>query len=61
MLFRTTYQDHWFDNFGNAIVGHMFAQVIIWSRNNVWVYVRGKANSIWFTEKEKSKSKEQNV
>ena len=24
---RTTYQDHWFDNFGNAIVGHFFAQV----------------------------------
>merc|ERR1719400_2561957 len=28
-LSRTTYQDHWFDNFGNAIVGHFFAQVLI--------------------------------
>eukprot|EP00088_Acartia_fossae_P000848 TRINITY_DN10327_c0_g1_i1.p1 TRINITY_DN10327_c0_g1~~TRINITY_DN10327_c0_g1_i1.p1 ORF type:complete len:364 (-),score=31.46 TRINITY_DN10327_c0_g1_i1:487-1578(-) len=28
-LSRTTYQDHWFDNFGNAIVGHMFAQILV--------------------------------
>jgi len=28
-LSRTTYQDHWLDNFGNAIVGHFFAQVLI--------------------------------
>ena len=26
---RTTYQDHWLDNFGNAIVGHFFAQVLL--------------------------------
>jgi len=28
-LSRTTYQDHWADNFGNAIVGHFFAQIIV--------------------------------
>jgi len=28
-LSRTTYQDHWADNFMNAIVGHGFAQVLI--------------------------------
>ena len=28
-LSRTTYQDHWFDNFGNAIVGHIFAQILV--------------------------------
>jgi len=28
-LSRTTYQDHWFDNFGNAIVGHLFAQILV--------------------------------
>jgi len=28
-LSRTTYQDHWLDNFGNAIVGHCFAQVLL--------------------------------
>ena len=29
VYFRTTYQDHWFDNFGNAIVGHLFAQILV--------------------------------
>jgi len=28
-LSRTTYQDHWADNFMNAVVGHGFAQVLI--------------------------------
>jgi len=28
-LSRNTYQDHWFDNFCNAIVGHGFAQVLV--------------------------------
>lgn len=28
-LSRTTYQDHWLDNFGNAIVGHLFAQILV--------------------------------
>ena len=28
-LSRTTYQDHWFDNFTNAIIGHMFAQILM--------------------------------
>jgi len=28
-LSRTTYQDHWVDNFTNAIVGHFFAQLLV--------------------------------
>jgi sterol desaturase/sphingolipid hydroxylase (fatty acid hydroxylase superfamily) len=28
-LSRNTYEDHWFDNFFNAIIGHMFAQILI--------------------------------
>jgi len=28
-LSRNTYQDHWLDNLGNAIVGHCFAQILI--------------------------------
>jgi len=28
-LSRNTYQDHWADNFGNAIVGHCFAQILV--------------------------------
>jgi sterol desaturase/sphingolipid hydroxylase (fatty acid hydroxylase superfamily) len=28
-LSRNTYEDHWFDNFYNAIIGHLFAQVLI--------------------------------
>ena len=24
-----TYEDHWADNFGNAIVGHLFAQILV--------------------------------
>ena len=28
-LSRNTYEDHWADNFGNAIVGHMFAQILV--------------------------------
>lgn len=28
-LSRNTYQDHWFDNFCNAIIGHCFAQVLV--------------------------------
>mmetsp|Transcript_35932 Transcript_35932/g.76718 ORF Transcript_35932/g.76718 Transcript_35932/m.76718 type:complete len:370 (-) Transcript_35932:538-1647(-) len=28
-LSRNTYQDHWFDNFGNAIVGEVAAQILL--------------------------------
>jgi len=28
-LSRNTYEDHWFDNFANAIIGHTFAQILI--------------------------------
>jgi sterol desaturase/sphingolipid hydroxylase (fatty acid hydroxylase superfamily) len=28
-LSRNTYEDHWFDNFANAILGHAFAQILI--------------------------------
>jgi len=28
-LSRNTYQDHWFDNFGNALIGHMCAQILV--------------------------------
>jgi len=28
-LSRTTYQDHWLDNFMNAVVGHFFAQILL--------------------------------
>lgn len=28
-LSRNTYEDHWFDNFFNAIVGHTFAQILV--------------------------------
>lgn len=28
-LSRNTYQDHWFDNFGNAIVGEVAAQILV--------------------------------
>lgn len=28
-LSRNTYEDHWFDNFSNAIVGHLCAQVLV--------------------------------
>jgi sterol desaturase/sphingolipid hydroxylase (fatty acid hydroxylase superfamily) len=28
-LSRNTYEDHWFDNFLNSILGHFFAQVLI--------------------------------
>ena len=28
-LSRNTYEDHWSDNFGNAIVGHLFAQILV--------------------------------
>lgn len=28
-LSRNTYQDHWLDNFGNAIVGHLCASILI--------------------------------
>eukprot|EP00521_Asterionellopsis_glacialis_P015097 CAMPEP_0195293640 /NCGR_PEP_ID=MMETSP0707-20130614/12965_1 /TAXON_ID=33640 /ORGANISM="Asterionellopsis glacialis, Strain CCMP134" /LENGTH=394 /DNA_ID=CAMNT_0040354399 /DNA_START=157 /DNA_END=1341 /DNA_ORIENTATION=+ len=28
-LSRNTYEDHWADNFGNAIVGHLFAQILV--------------------------------
>mmetsp|Transcript_17340 Transcript_17340/g.54502 ORF Transcript_17340/g.54502 Transcript_17340/m.54502 type:complete len:374 (-) Transcript_17340:416-1537(-) len=28
-LSRNTYQDHWLDNFGNALMGHFFAQVLV--------------------------------
>ena len=28
-LSRNTYEDHWFDNFANAIVGHAFAQILV--------------------------------
>lgn len=28
-LSRNTYEDHWFDNFANAIIGHIFAQILV--------------------------------
>lgn len=28
-LSRNTYEDHWFDNFLNAIIGHCFAQILV--------------------------------
>jgi len=28
-LSRNTYEDHWVDNFANAIVGHVFAQILV--------------------------------
>lgn len=28
-LSRNTYQDHWLDNLGNAVVGHCFAQILV--------------------------------
>lgn len=28
-LSRNTYEDHWFDNFFNAIIGHTFAQILV--------------------------------
>ena len=28
-LSRNTYEDHWADNFGNAIIGHCFAQILV--------------------------------
>ena len=28
-LSRNTYQDHWLDNLGNAIVGHVCAQIFV--------------------------------
>jgi len=28
-LSRNTYEDHWFDNFFNAIIGHIFAQILV--------------------------------
>lgn len=28
-LSRNTYEDHWFDNFANAIIGHGFAQILV--------------------------------
>jgi len=28
-LSRNTYEDHWFDNFANAIIGHTFAQILV--------------------------------
>jgi len=28
-LSRNTYQDHWFDNFGNALIGHFCAQILV--------------------------------
>jgi sterol desaturase/sphingolipid hydroxylase (fatty acid hydroxylase superfamily) len=28
-LSRNTYEDHWFDNFFNAIIGHMYAQILV--------------------------------
>ena len=28
-LSRNTYEDHWFDNFINAIIGHIFAQILV--------------------------------
>lgn len=28
-LSRNTYQDHWMDNFGNALIGHFCAQVVV--------------------------------
>lgn len=28
-LSRNTYEDHWFDNFLNAIIGHCYAQILV--------------------------------
>jgi len=28
-LSRNTYEDHWFDNFANAIIGHIYAQILV--------------------------------
>lgn len=28
-LSRNTYEDHWLDNFANAIIGHIYAQILI--------------------------------
>lgn len=36
-LSRNTYQDHWLDNLGNAIVGHGFSQILIpLDRSTFW-------------------------
>jgi len=36
-LSRNTYQDHWLDNFGNAIVGHCCAQILVpLDRGSFW-------------------------
>ena len=38
-LSRNTYEDHWFDNFANAIIGHFFAQVLIpLDRQTFWFW-----------------------
>ena len=48
--FRTTYQDHWFDNFGNAIVGHLFAQILVPldnQENSLYIHTSGFALSLY--------------
>ena len=36
---RNTYEDHWFDNFANAIIGHFLAQVLFpLDRQTFWFW-----------------------
>jgi len=37
-LSRTTYEDHWLDNFLNAIVGRVFAQILL-PINHTWFWI----------------------
>lgn len=39
-LSRTTYQDHWLDNFGNAIIGHFFAQILVPLDHDLFMFSR---------------------
>jgi len=39
-LSRNTYQDHWFDNFGNAIVGEVAAQILLPIDHNLFWFSR---------------------
>jgi len=39
-LSRNTYEDHWLDNFGNEIVGHLFAQILVPLDRPTWWFSR---------------------
>mmetsp|Transcript_34998 Transcript_34998/g.67273 ORF Transcript_34998/g.67273 Transcript_34998/m.67273 type:complete len:404 (+) Transcript_34998:239-1450(+) len=39
-LSRNTYQDHWFDNFGNAIIGEVAAQILLPIDNSMFWFSR---------------------